>query len=66
MYLFKNNTHQHKINTWGDYHIRKEWGIYINIEQVGVVYPTTHVGVYSSNPIVSPPVGVITNSVIQR
>jgi hypothetical protein len=57
MYLFKNNTHQHKINTWGDYHIRKEWGIYINIERCGV---------YSSNPIVSPPVGLTTNSVIQR
>lgn len=41
MYLFKNNTHQHKINTWGDYHIRKEWGIYINIEQVGVYSSTT-------------------------
>jgi hypothetical protein len=41
-----------------DYHILSKWGIYIkNIKQVGV---------YSSNPHVTPPVGLITNSVIQR
>jgi hypothetical protein len=34
-----------------------KWGIYINIERCGV---------YSSNPIVSPPVGLYTDSVIQR
>ena len=57
MYLFKNNTHQNKINTWGDYHIRKEWGIYIKYKALWSLL---------FHPSDSPPVGLITNSVIQR